>query len=349
MKKEVAIYAQKLGLTFDGIHNGEKGNKSKFQLQLNERKAWITLAGLRNGNNPFYITPIEDQLKLVSELAVKISAATTGNYKRFHKANTLKFELRKNEMTRWITLHHLKVGNDPFSVKPIEQQILEAKELAHKYGLVATGKQKKTRGTDRRFQVTDGNKFNWLSLYHLRIRVNPFRIASAEEQYKEAETLASHLGLFLTGNTEQAKYKHRKFEISNGTSNEWTTLGQLRQGQNPFNPGGFDTSRKGYFYIIKVLSSTGDFINIGISNNYKKRLSSHKTNLMKNGMSYEIHAVYEFSNGKDALDFETNVKRRMQKIDLGVDGFRTETTSWKELPMIEDLINNTDELSRKVV
>jgi hypothetical protein len=66
-------------------------------------------------------------------------------------------------------------------------------------------------------------------------------------------------------------------------------------------------------------------------------------------MSYEIHAVYEFSNGKDALDFETNVKRRMQKIDLGVDGFRTETTSWKELPMIEDLINNTDELSRKVV
>lgn len=349
MKDEVKILATSLGVHFTGLHNGKKGNQSKFELELDGRKEWITLAGLREGRNPFRVATIGDQLIQVTDFSKNIGAVSTGNYKREKSGKGLKFEIQKDGISRWISLSHLKEGNDPFKLKTIDEQIEEARMLASNYGLEATGKQNKEPGIDRKFQVTNGVKNDWLSLYHLRIQVNPFKVATPEEQFDEAEKLVAHLGLSLTGKTVEGKYKHRRFEVTNGTSTEWSTLGQLRREQNPFKPGGFDPSRVGYFYLLKVYSRIGDYLNIGITNNYKKRLSSHKTNLLKGGMSYETYAVFEFQDGRDALDFETEVKRKIEKIDLGIEGFRTETTGWGQLSLIEKMMINARGLGKRIL
>ena len=348
MKDEVKILATSLGAHFTGFHNGKKGNQSKFQLELGGRQEWITLSGLRCGRNPFKVISIGDQLVQVADFAKKIGAASTGNHKREKAGKGLKFEIEKDGISRWITLSHLKEGNDPFKLKTIEEQVEEARILASIYGLRVTGRQKKESGVDRKFEVTNEEKNDWLSLYHLRIQVNPFKVATPEEQFDEAVKLVTHMGLFLTGKTKEGKYKHRRFEVTNGASTEWSTLGQLRREQNPFNPGGFDPSKIGYFYLLKVYSRVEDYLNIGITNNYKKRLSSHKTNLSKGGMSCETYAVFEFQDGRDALNFETEVKRKIEKKDLGIEGFKTETTSWSQLSLVEDMVVAAHGLGKRI-
>ncbi len=88
--------------------------------------------------------------------------------------------------------------------------------------------------------------------------------------------------------------------------------------------GGYDVSKQGYFYVLKV-QLNGKFITkFGISNFPKRRLSMHRYNLKDNQIL--DHIVFT-GNGSEILAFESELKRTLPIENQYVDGFRSECCS----------------------
>ena len=128
----------------------------------------------------------------------------------------------------------------------------------------------------------------------------------------------------------------RAFMLQKGT--EYAGIrasGLIDEGNNPFKAGGFDPSKKGYFYYFPIVGISGDYIGFGITNHLENRIQEHQKNLNSNGYSMGSVQHIEFEIGSEARALETKMKVAFKGnvADIGVSGFRKECISadFKEL------------------
>jgi hypothetical protein len=88
--------------------------------------------------------------------------------------------------------------------------------------------------------------------------------------------------------------------------------------------GGYDVSKRGYFYVLKVHLNGKVITKFGISNFPKRRLSMHRYNLKDNQIL--DHIVFT-GNGSEILAFESELKRNLPIENQYIDGFRSECCS----------------------
>jgi predicted GIY-YIG superfamily endonuclease len=321
---EVAKIAQNMGLSYTGKHNHLSGNARKFELSNNQETRWSALCNLRAGKNPFTVATLDQQLIEAREHAKKLNLTLTGKNKLIKRSR--KYEVSNGVETKWISKEHLKEGKSPFTLRSLTDQINQATSLANAMGLTFTGKINEGKSNKRRFELTDGIKFRWSTLNRLEEQINPFSVATIEEQCQSAAQFAKEISLTFTGNNEK-RQGHQYFEVTDGKDFRWTTLGGLRKHSNPFKDGGFDGSKTGIFYILKIKLNEQLYVGYGITNQAKGRFDTHKYELKKAGGVILEKMTYQFQTGKNASNLETLIKRTIPKVNLGVRGFMTECTT----------------------
>ncbi len=321
---EVAKIAQNMGLSFTGKHNHLAGNARKFEISNGEESRWSALGNLRAGKNPFTVATLVQQLTEAKEYAKKLGLQLTGESKLIK--NSRKHAVSDGVDTKWISKEHLKEGKSPFTLRSLTDQVNQATSLAKAMGLTFTGKINEGKSNKRRFELTDGIKFRWSTLNRLEEQINPFAVATIEEQCQSAVQFAKEISLTFTGNNEK-RQGHQYFEVTDGKDFRWTTLGGLRKHSNPFKDGGFDGSKPGIFYILKIKLNEQLYVGYGITNQAKGRFDTHKYELKKAGGVILEKMTYQFQVGKNANNLETQIKRAIPRINLGVRGFMTECTT----------------------
>ena len=328
---EVASIAEKMALSFSGQYNKIAGDARKFELTNGQESRWSSLGNLRAGKNPFSVATLAEQLIEAKQYAKNLGLELTGNSSLVKRSR--KYEVSNGTDTKWISKEHLKEGKSPFTLRSLTDQINQVTNLAKAMGLTFTGKINEGKSNKRRFELTDGVKYRWSTLNRLEEQINPFAVATVEEQCESASQFAKEIDLSFTGNYEK-RQGHHYFELTDGKDFRWTTLGSLRKYNNPFKDGGFDGSKLGIFYILKIKLNEQLFIGYGITNQVKGRFDTHKYELKKaNGVILE-KMTYQFQIGKNANNLETQIKRSIPNINLGVRGFVTECTTADHLEKI---------------
>jgi len=321
---EVTKLVESMGFSYTGQHNNLSGGKRKFEITDGVNTRWASLNNLRAGKNPFRVATVEEQFIEAKKYANALGLNMTGQTKLANGSR--KYEVTNGIEPRWITKEHLKSGKSPYTLLNLEEQQKLVCELSTSMGFKATGKTNGLSSNRRKFEVTDGQRFRWTSLNRLQKKIDPFLKPTLDEQKAEAIVLAKDIELTFTGNT-QRNSGHNYFEVTDGAGSRWITLGGLRKRNNPFKEMGFDATKRGVFYILKIKVDDQIYIGYGISNEAKGRLDTHKYELAKiNGVILE-KIVYQFSIGKDANNLETQIKRIVPNINLGIKGFRTECTT----------------------
>jgi len=331
---EVAKIAKNMGLSYTGQYNQLAGNARKFELSNNQETRWSALSNLRAGKNPFTVATLEQQLLEAEGYAMNLDLRLTGKSRLLKKSR--KYEVSNGVDTKWISKEHLKEGKSPFTLRSLTDQTNQAANLAQAMGLTFTGNINDGVSNKRRFELTDGVKLRWSTLNRLEEKINPFAVATLEEQCQSAAQFAKEIGLTFTGNNEK-RQGHQYFEVTDGNDFRWTPLGSLRKHSNPFKEGGFDGSKPGIFYILKIKLDEQLYVGYGITNQAKGRLDTHKYELKKAGGVIVEKMIYQFKIGKNANHLETQIKRAIPKINLGVRGFMTECTTANYLEKIIDL------------
>ena len=103
--------------------------------------------------------------------------------------------------------------------------------------------------------------------------------------------------------------------------------------------GGFDRSKTGYFYVLKVQSSENSFTGYGITGNLENRLRTHEKSFSDNG--YSIVDNYFFvGKGDTVLALEGSVKRAFPRNSQDIDGFKTEATLCENFKDVVDYSKN---------
>lgn len=108
---------------------------------------------------------------------------------------------------------------------------------------------------------------------------------------------------------------------------------------------GFNPTKASVVYLIKIGEG---ILGFGISNSFKSRYVTHKTNFKKHNIPHELLQTFNCS-GHQALAIENHLKQTYEVIDTGIEGFRKEATEIRHLPTILtdinkrlDNINETD-------
>lgn len=100
---------------------------------------------------------------------------------------------------------------------------------------------------------------------------------------------------------------------------------------------GFDTSKKGYLYFL--ISEDFDFIKIGISNVWCNRLD---TLTRKTPLKFRLEMIYEFEEGKLALNFEKKAHEIFSNLNCGFTGFDGATEWFKYDNSIIEFMKSVD-------
>lgn len=88
---------------------------------------------------------------------------------------------------------------------------------------------------------------------------------------------------------------------------------------------GFDPSKTGVVYILKIEGASADFTGYGISNVIKQRLARHKQKLSEYGFQIVESTIFEMA-GSDAVLVEKMLKENLAPFPQEPRGFRTEAT-----------------------
>ena len=83
-------------------------------------------------------------------------------------------------------------------LSPIKEIAAEAKEVASRLGINATGKYEK-RSNAWYFEITNGAEYKWRTLDNLKKIKNHFNRSSFEQQLDEVSAIAKSMGLEFTG------------------------------------------------------------------------------------------------------------------------------------------------------
>lgn len=103
---------------------------------------------------------------------------------------------------------------------------------------------------------------------------------------------------------------------------------------------GFDANLDAIIYVLDI---DGCYAGFGITNDFKTRLTAHKTTFRKYNATYKVITTFEIS-GKYAQRIETSIKQKFNTINTGMEGFKTEAIGIQDAPKLLDFIN--DELKK---
>ena len=107
--------------------------------------------------------------------------------------------------------------------------------------------------------------------------------------------------------------------------------------------GGYDSSKKGYFYVITA-SGVNSFIGFGISNIPRRRLRTH-VNSLKISNTVIKHLVIFEGRGKHVLSLESSVKRDFRINSQDIEGFRQEALYSEDMQqLLETLEKELDKV-----
>jgi hypothetical protein len=90
---------------------------------------------------------------------------------------------------------------------------------------------------------------------------------------------------------------------------------------------GFKSDKSASLYVLKIRNLSNEYTGFGITNDFETRIKEHKLNLSKHGFFIEKSKKFNIKIGKYARKIETILKTTLPIINIGVDGFRTETTA----------------------
>lgn len=107
---------------------------------------------------------------------------------------------------------------------------------------------------------------------------------------------------------------------------------------------GFNKYKQATIYVLV----TKNYCGFGITNNIKSRLSTHRRNLKKYGLVFEVVKLWHVS-GEKAVAIESNLKQNLNIVSMGVEGFKTESVLVKDagtvVQTIEDFLTNEGEVN----
>ena len=92
---------------------------------------------------------------------------------------------------------------------------------------------------------------------------------------------------------------------------------------------GFKPNLMSHFYVYKISMRHSDFIGFGVTNDMKTRHRTHVRSITRCGGAQELLFSYKIKGGL-ALELERALKRKLQIVDTGVKGFRTEAVAYNE-------------------
>ena len=108
---------------------------------------------------------------------------------------------------------------------------------------------------------------------------------------------------------------------------------------------GYDSTKKGYLYILTVSKDNHKAIGFGITNKIKSRLATHKKNLTEAGYSVLESKVFS-GYGTDVLNVEKYLKTIYRKQVVFCEGFVTESAPYDAM---ENIIGSCCKLTTVVV
>lgn len=229
--REAKDVALSLGIDITSNYKKDK-NIWFFEITNGIEKKWRSLGALKRVKNHFNRSTINEQLLEAKDLAISLGLVCTGNING-ESGNKRKFELTNGLDYRWSTLSNLRNGKNPFNVKNSVEQMDEAIHYVYKLELSLTGKIKKINGS-KKYEITNGSEFKWISKEHLKEGKNPFSLRSIVDQEKLVNILAKQMGLIFTGKNNGKKSNLLRFELTDGKSYKWSTLYRLENKHNPF-------------------------------------------------------------------------------------------------------------------
>jgi hypothetical protein len=92
---------------------------------------------------------------------------------------------------------------------------------------------------------------------------------------------------------------------------------------------GFDPSKESTFYVYTF----GDYAGFGITNDFETRNAKHLSNFKKKNIDATLLVNYNMS-GKSAQSLERHLKKTLDIVDSGVEGFKTEAVIIQHLPKL---------------
>lgn len=112
------------------------------------------------------------------------------------------------------------------------------------------------------------------------------------------------------------------------------------------NSAGFDIMKPAIFYLYEITYFGSTYWGYGISNQYEDREKTHIKNLKYKSATILSKYLYQFYDGAECLELETQVKHTLKKeglgYNLGVDGFITECAVGLAKNRIRQLIDNSN-------
>lgn len=110
---------------------------------------------------------------------------------------------------------------------------------------------------------------------------------------------------------------------------------------------GFDPSKVGYLYVVRLDGILSSFVGFGITNYPKTRISDHTHTCNESGFSLTLLKILKFDVGKDAYNLELKLKQTLPIVSSGVEGFKTEAVMLSDIKMLYDLLPQPPKLPRK--
>ena len=105
---------------------------------------------------------------------------------------------------------------------------------------------------------------------------------------------------------------------------------------------GFDRFKPSVLYILKIKGIRSRFTGYGVSNNFSRRLSEHKRNLLSHGLKIEEYKTFSIS-GTEALRIENRLKYTFHPYKNDVEGFKTEATHYDRYDDVVAFVQNNME------
>lgn len=147
-------------------------------------------------------------------------------------------------------------------------------------------------------------------------------------------------GYTFAGWSEAHKNKNSKVSLNCPQHGDWSASvhSVLNSGTRCSACGkkGFNASKEGYVYVLKIEGVTGDFTGYGISNVPLRRLREHTRNLSEYGFKIVNKEVILMQTGRQAVNVESNIKYTFKLVSQEVSGFMREAT---HSHLYQDVIN----------
>lgn len=97
---------------------------------------------------------------------------------------------------------------------------------------------------------------------------------------------------------------------------------------------GYNSSKPGDFYVVRLDNKIESFIGFGISNDIDRRLREHARNAASKGFTMVVLSITHYEDGKIPQNIERKLKKHLHTANTNIEGFKTEAIAVSDYPKL---------------